>query len=131
MNRPPVLGTYTGTVVHGDGRGKSLGFPTANLDTVVEASAHGVYAGRVRVGGHGPWRPATISIGDNPTFVDAGARRIECHLHDCDEDLYGVTLDVELVAFIRPMDVFRDVGDLVRQTAKDVAASRRILAAAR
>jgi riboflavin kinase/FMN adenylyltransferase len=121
------LGRFTGTVVHGDGRGKGLGFPTANLDTPVSGCVNGVYAGWVRIDGSGRWRQATISVGDNPTFENVGASRVECYIHDFNADLYGARIDTVLVSFIRDMRAFGDVDALVARATEDVATSRRIL----
>ncbi|MAP64584.1 MAG: hypothetical protein CMH34_12780 [Microbacterium sp.] len=117
-----------GIVVHGDGRGGRLGFPTANLDVAVDRALRGVYAARVRVEPETGWCDATVSIGDNPTFGDVSADRVECHLHDRTGDFYGCTLDVRLVAYLRAMEAFEHPDDLARQAAHDVAASRRLLA---
>ncbi|MDZ8171474.1 riboflavin kinase [Microbacterium xanthum] len=118
-----------GVVVHGEGRGGSLGFPTANLDVSVDRALRGVYAARVRVEPEPAWSDATVSIGDNPTFGDVRADRVECHLHDRTGDLYGRTLDVRLIAYLRAMEAFKHPDDLARQAAHDVAVSRWLLAA--
>ena len=62
------LGRFLGTVVHGDGRGRTLGFPTANLDVVPHHLPLGVYAAWVRIEHESSWREATVSYGGNPTF---------------------------------------------------------------
>ena len=117
-----------GTVVHGAGRGSRLGFPTANLDLAVDTALRGVYAARVRVGGATAWCDATVSIGDNPTFGDVEVERVECHLHEDAGNLYGLTLEVVLVAFLRDMVAFDHADDLAQQVARDVAAARHLLA---
>jgi riboflavin kinase/FMN adenylyltransferase len=107
-----------GTVTTGAQRGRTLGFPTANL-TQLEGllPAHGVYAGRSEVGGR---RVAVaVSIGPNPTFGEQ-QHKVECHLIDFSGDLYGRELAVDLVAEIRPLRSFGSVDDLRRQIAADV-----------
>src|SRR5918999_1202533 len=93
----------TGTVVRGDGRGRDLGYPTANLafDQAVTLPPDGVYAVRVSWGGPDPVAPTryadgVASLGVRPTFGD-GDRVLEVYLFDIDEDLYGEHLRVELV----------------------------------
>lgn len=122
------LGVVSGVVVPGDGRGRVLGFPTANLRCVPhEVPADGIYAALVRVDEDPRGWPASVSVGSNPTFAGARDRRVEVHLHDVDLDLYGRRLDVELVAFVRDTLRFDDVAALVAQTHDDVARCRDLL----
>lgn len=121
----PSPARVTGTVVHGNGRGKELGFPTANLRLDSTAPTDGVYSAWVRIGDR--WHGATVSVGDNPTFRNVGARRMECHVHDLSEDLYGQEVAVEIVAFLREMVAFSGADELIERTAQDVARSREIL----
>ena len=124
----PAPGTIAGVVVPGDGRGRALGFPTANLrcdDGVLPDD--GIYAAWVRIDGDGPRMPASVSVGTNPTFDGTRPRRVEVHLHDVDIDLYGRRLDVELVAYLRPTLRFADVADLVAQSRRDVVSCRDAL----
>ncbi|WP_402467828.1 bifunctional riboflavin kinase/FAD synthetase [Isoptericola aurantiacus] len=126
-----------GTVVHGDARGRELGFPTANLgDVVGMVPADGVYAGRLLrpgLAGREPGNPdvrlpAAISIGTNPTF-DGVERRVEAYVLDrTDLDLYDEDVVLELVARLRPTLRFDGVEPLVAQMRADVAAAREILA---
>lgn len=121
------LGTVTGVVVPGDGRGRVLGFPTANLAVVAdELPSDGIYAAWVRVEG-GPRVGASVSIGSNPTFAGERARRIEVHLHDVELDLYGRSVSVMLVRRLRETRRFERVDELIAQTHRDIAASRRAL----
>ncbi|MGO3147041.1 MAG: riboflavin kinase [Leucobacter sp.] len=120
---------YAGVVIHGNGRGKTLGFPTANLELAVPAPLDGVYSAWARVGS-GSWRGATISVGDNPTFKNVGSRRVECHIHDLRDDLYGQSVEIELVAFLRAMIAFADAQELIDHTKADVVRSRNILSRA-
>ena len=108
-----------GIVVHGDGRGRELGFPTANLDVPpgLLVPPDGVYAGRTRD------RLAAISIGTNPQF-DGVERRVEAHLLDFDGDLYDERLVVEIWSWLRGQMRFDSVEALVDQIGADVARAR-------
>ncbi|UGS25140.1 riboflavin kinase [Microbacterium resistens] len=117
-----------GVVVPGDGRGRLLGFPTANLcceDAVIPAD--GIYAAWVTEPERGLRWEATASVGTNPTFAGARRRRLEVHLHDADLDLYGRRLVVDLVAFLRPTLQFEGADQLVAQAVDDVRRSRQVL----
>jgi riboflavin kinase/FMN adenylyltransferase len=113
-----------GTVVHGDHRGRELGYPTANLALVEHSAvpADGVYAGRLVVAGE--HLPAAVSIGTNPTF-DGVAHRVEAYVLDRDDlDLYGHRVACEFVARLRPTVRFDSADALVEQMADDVAQAR-------
>jgi riboflavin kinase/FMN adenylyltransferase len=116
LGRPPEV---EGTVVHGDGRGRALGFPTANLDVPpgLLVPPDGVYAGWTRD------RLAAISIGTNPQF-DGVERRVEAHLLDFDDDLYGQRLLVELWTGLREQRRFDSVDELVEAIGVDVERTR-------
>lgn len=124
-----------GVVVRGDGRGRELGYPTANLDTRDALPPAGVYAAWVKVGQYdgevessdSSWHEATVSVGDNPTFGDVAADRAECFLHDFSGDLYGRRLEVAFVAYIREMATFSGLDELVEHAANDVRRSRAVL----
>ena len=114
-----------GTVVPGDQRGGTLGYPTANLavDPALLVPAYGIYAGCAqRVDGE-DYR-AAISIGTNPHY-GGEERRIEPHLLDFEGDLYGRRLVVELWERLRDEQVFASEQDLIDQIARDVEATRR------
>ncbi|GAB97039.1 riboflavin kinase/FMN adenylyltransferase [Kineosphaera limosa] len=124
----------SGVVVHGDHRGRELGYPTANLERHCDGlvPADGVYAGwLVR-----PQRPASdpdstlpaaISIGTNPTF-EGTSRRVEAYVLDrTDLDLYGEPVTLEFVARLRPTLRFDSVDELLDRMAEDVTKSREIL----
>ncbi|GAA1806231.1 riboflavin kinase [Agromyces neolithicus] len=130
MSRHPDVGHLTGVVVHGDSRGRVLGFPTANLLLDAgELPDDGIYAALTLVRGLPYVFTSTVSVGTNPTFPGRRARRVEVHLHDLEIDLYGRRLDVELVEFIRPTLAFDDVERLCAQSREDVRISERILRA--
>lgn len=118
-----------GTVTVGDHRGRQLGYPTANLavadDVVVPAA--GVYAGML-FHPDGRRLPAVTSIGTNPTF-NGVTTRIEAHVLDFDEDLYGATVAVDLRQFVRDQQRFDDVDALIAAMDDDVRRARRVLAA--
>lgn len=125
-----------GEVVHGDARGRALGFPTANLafDAPVTLPPNGIYAVRASWSGPDPRHPArtvdgVASLGVRPQF-GGGARLLEVHLLDFDEQIYGVRMRVEFVRRQRGEKRFSDVDQLVRQMRRDVARARRILATA-
>jgi len=108
-----------GTVVSGDQRGGTLGFPTANLavEPHLLVPAYGIYAGAA-LGGR-----AAISIGVNPHY-GGNERRIEAFLLDFEGDLYGKELRIELWERLREERAFESEEDLVRQIALDVEAAR-------
>lgn len=114
-----------GLVVHGDGRGDSLGYPTANLagvDTLIPG--YGIYAGRALVKDTLHW--AAIHIGPSPTF---GQRlpRIEAHLLDFDDSLYGLTIEVDFIEKLRDIRKFDNSQELQQQLARDLDATREIV----
>jgi riboflavin kinase / FMN adenylyltransferase len=118
----------SGKVIHGDKRGRELGFPTANLTLDATCGLrHGVYA--VRVGVDGRRYDGVANFGRRPMF-DSGAVLLEVFLFDFTGDLYGRGIDVAFIDWIREEKVFGSVGDLVRAMENDAAKSRSILAAA-
>ncbi|WGW13116.1 bifunctional riboflavin kinase/FAD synthetase [Saxibacter everestensis] len=131
LGRPHVV---SGTVVHGDARGRDLGFPTANLgeDTEGLVPADGVYAGWITLDDEKQRHPAAISVGTNPTF-EGNRRRVEAHVIDrsdadvMDFDLYGRVMTVEFVAHLRPMVAYKGLEPLVEQMTSDVGETREVL----
>lgn len=114
--------SVTGTVVHGNARGRELGFPTANLGLVDGMiPADGVYAGWTRFNG-GERLPTAISVGSNPTFY-GDDRRVEAHIIGvdfADLDVYGDEAEVEFTHRIRGQVVFNGLDQLIEQIALDV-----------
>jgi riboflavin kinase/FMN adenylyltransferase len=113
-----------GMVTHGAGRGATIGFPTANLEAIdTLLPAVGVYAGRASLSG----KPvgAAINIGPNPTFGEH-AFKVEVHLIDRDESLYGEPLEVEFLSKLRDVRPFGSKDELVSQLHEDVARAREI-----
>jgi riboflavin kinase/FMN adenylyltransferase len=115
-----------GAVVRGDGRGRELGVPTANvgLPHGHVVPAEGVYAGHVILPPGVRREQAAISVGTNPTFAGVRAVRVEAHILDFDEDIYGDPIRVEFDRFIRGQVAFSDVDELIVQMQKDIAAAR-------
>lgn len=112
-----------GTVRHGDGLGRQIGFPTANLAAHNEQfPPDGVYAVRVRAGGD--FIPGVANIGIRPTVQSGGERLLEVHLPDFSGDLYGKDIEVGFLRFLRPEMKFSGVEALRRQIALDAAAAR-------
>lgn len=116
----------SGTVRNGAGRGRVLGFPTANLHRVETLiPADGVYAGTFATQ-DGQW-PAAVHIGPNPTFQD-GERKVEAHLLDFSGDLYGQAAELEFVQRVRDTRRFADQAELQSQLQADVTTVRAMLA---
>jgi len=115
-----------GPVIHGDARGRAIGFPTANLHIPdrLAVPAYGVYAAWAHW--EGLERPAVVNIGVRPTFGKDG-RTVEAHLLGFDGDLYGVEMTLRFVERIRPEVRFDGVEALVAQIGRDVQAAAAIL----
>jgi riboflavin kinase / FMN adenylyltransferase len=111
-----------GQVVHGDGRGRELGFPTANIvpDERLVRPDMGVYACRAN------GVPAAINIGVRPLFETGRGVLIEAHLIDYDEDLYGTELRVDFLSRLRGERMFASVDALVEEIARDVERTREV-----
>ena len=113
-------------MVRGEGRGKGLGFPTANLhigDRDKLVPPPGVYAVRGRLR-NGETRPGALHIGPRPTFQGSPST-VELHLIDFDGDLYGEEIRVEFITHLREVRPFSSVEALVAQLRQDVEAARR------
>ena len=115
----------TGTVVHGDHRGRELGYPTANMDVIspLVIPADGVYSAVMN------WNeqvlPAAVSIGTNPTFDGVEGRRVEAYVIDqTGLDLYGDQISLDFIDFVRPMVKFNGLDDLLVAMHADVAKAR-------
>jgi riboflavin kinase/FMN adenylyltransferase len=126
VGRPPAL---YGTVVRGDGRGRTLGYPTANLDLAGELRpSRGVYGASVELDGRA--LPALVNIGGRPTFHPEGdaADTVEVHVLDWTGDLYGRALEVRLFGRMRDERRFSGAEELKAQIARDVATMRERVA---
>jgi riboflavin kinase/FMN adenylyltransferase len=117
----------SGEVIHGEKRGRGLGYPTANLRLDPGCGLrHGIYAVRVTAGGRA--FDAVASFGRRPTF-DNGAPLLEVFLFDFDGDLYGKRLEVAFIEWIRPELRFDGIEALIRQMDEDSRQARSLLAA--
>jgi riboflavin kinase/FMN adenylyltransferase len=120
-----------GEVVHGDKRGRTLGFPTANLvpDPRFVTPGHGVYA--CRAGFIGPdaeaWFPAAVNVGVRPQFVTGRGELIEAYLLDFAGDLYGDDLRIDFLKRLRGERRFDSVDALVAQMGEDVTEARAVV----
>jgi len=121
-----------GIVAHGDKRGRTLGFPTANLvpDPALVCPGHGVYACRAAVEIDGEWRwwPAATNVGVRPTFVTGRGLLVEAFLLGFEGDLYGRELRLAFLSRLRGELRFDSVDELVEQMQRDVEDTRRIAA---
>jgi riboflavin kinase / FMN adenylyltransferase len=126
------LGRYyamTGPIVPGDGRGRTIGIPTANVDVPIEKSfpANGVYACWALIDGEK--HRAVVNVGLRPTFTTGAVLpRVEAHLMDYSADLYGQTLKLEFVERLRGEQKFPSIQSLVAQIQTDIAQAKAILA---
>ncbi|ORL02991.1 bifunctional riboflavin kinase/FMN adenylyltransferase [Prescottella equi] len=129
-----------GVVVHGDGRGRGLGFPTANIAPPMYSAipADGVYAAWFTVLGPGPVEgtvepgkryAAAVSVGTNPTF-SGRTRTVEAFVLDREADLYGQHVAVDFVQRVRGMEKFDSVEALIEEMGRDAEKARAILAEA-
>jgi riboflavin kinase/FMN adenylyltransferase len=115
----------SGTVIHGDKRGRELGFPTANLKPDPSCGLrHGIYAVRTAVGGRR--YDGVASFGRRPMF-DAGTVLLEIFLFDFSDDLYGADMDVAFIGFLRDEAKFASAEELIRQMQGDARLAREVL----
>ncbi len=120
--------SITGQVIHGDGRGHTINIPTANIQIPADKimPAFGIYACRAWVQGQ-PHMAAT-SLGVRPTFYgNPPAPTVEAHLLDFHQNLYGQTVKLEFIQYLRPEEKYDSVEALVKQIKKDISLTRRIL----
>ena len=120
--------TYSlrGTIVPGDGRGRQIGFPTANIEPGAQlCPPNGVYAIRAKLVNR--WLDGVLNIGIRPTF-DGTKFQVESHLFDFDEDVYGETIEIFFIEKIRNERKFSDIQTLVQQIHRDIAIAHKILA---
>jgi len=118
----------TGKVVHGDHRGRTIDFPTANLAEVEQLlPPRGVYAVRARVAGNLAKYPAVMNLGNRPTFTSNGTDSLEVHILDFEADLYGQKLWVSDMVWLRNEQAFPSAAALKAQIAEDAARARVVL----
>ena len=122
------LPSIRSTVVHGEQRGRELGYPTANLDPAIEGllPLDGVYATWAVV--DGVTYGSATSIGNNPTFEGVPQHQVETHLFDQKLDLYDKPIELQFVDYVRPMNKFESVEALVARLHEDDLLVREILA---
>lgn len=121
--------SVTGTVVHGDGRGREIGFPTANLETDNHVyPPNGVYAIRGKL--EGRRLDGVLNIGMRPTF-DSTRFQVEAHFFDFNETIYGEPVEIFFVEKIRDEQKFANPEILIQQIRRDVAAATEILTSGR
>jgi riboflavin kinase/FMN adenylyltransferase len=125
-----ALPTLRGAVVRGEQRGRTLGYPTANLSRDAEGflPADGVYAAWLVVDGER--HPAAVSIGNNPTFEGVPSHQVEAHAFDVSLDLYGKVVEIAFVEYIRGMRKFPGADALAEQMGADEQRIRAILGVA-
>ena len=117
-----------GEVVEGQKRGRTIGFPTANLDVWIEQliPANGVYAGWAKLGDE--TIKAVTNVGVRPTF-DGESVTIEAHLMDFDRDIYGKKIELSFETRLRAEKKFNGIDELIAQIKSDVASARVYLEA--
>ena len=116
-----------GLVEHGEKRGRTIGFPTANLHLgELIHPRHGVYAVRARIAGEADWLPGVANFGRTPT---TGIRDplLETYIFDFDRDIYGQHLEVALVRFLRPELKFNELDEMIEQMHVDVTNAKTML----
>jgi riboflavin kinase/FMN adenylyltransferase len=121
-----------GEIVHGEARGRQIGFATANLavSEVQLLPGRGVYAGRARINGEVAL-PAVINVGYRPTFANnAEGLLVEVHILDFDRDIYGKKMQVEFLKFIRSEQKFDGIDSLRRQITTDCLTAREFVLSA-
>ncbi|MFD1485706.1 riboflavin biosynthesis protein RibF [Lacticaseibacillus baoqingensis] len=119
----------TGIVVHGEARGRTLGFPTANIDTPNSQRLPGIGIYTVKMKVRGQWYPAMASVGRNVTFGAGRAVTLEINLFDFDADIYDEPVVVEWRHYLRGEIKFADAAGLITQLEHDRAASKAFLEA--
>ena len=123
LGRPYSL---IGTVVHGDGRGREIGFPTANIETQNQVyPPNGVYAIRAKL--EERWLDGVLNIGMRPTFNGVNIQ-VEGHFFNFDEIIYGKLVEIFFVKKIRSERKFPNIEFLIQQIQRDIAAATEILA---
>jgi riboflavin kinase/FMN adenylyltransferase len=125
MNTLPMR--LRGVVAHGDKRGRVLGFPTANINGDLPGMEYGVYASETQIEGDDKIWLSVTSYGTRPTFEGAD-QRIETHILDFQEDIYGREIEVQLTTFVRPELRFTSVDELVATMCSDLEKVRELSA---
>ena len=124
LGRNYMLG---GRVMHGDGRGRTIGFPTANvsLPQNVKLPAYGVYAVRATV--HGTTHDAVANFGVRPTIEHTSRASLEVHVFDFDQSIYGARMEVQFIAKVRDEKKFDSLAALTNQIEEDCISAKSLL----
>ncbi len=113
-----------GRVIHGNERGRTMKFPTANIAVNKMMPAYGVYSSAILINDR--WYCGALSVGNNPTFNDVKGTRAEVHVLDFDGDIYGEEVIVMLIGRVRGIRKFSGKDELSAQITHDIAECRRI-----
>ena len=118
----------SGTIVEGEGRGRTIGYPTANVKLVLPyvVPRNGVYAVHVSV--RNQLFGGVMNIGVNPTFTGEGIRTLEVHLFDFSDSIYSESISIEFVDLLRSEQKFNSVSELIAQISSDADRARDLLA---
>lgn len=120
--------SINGIVVHGEKRGRELGYPTANVnfgESIIPL--YGIYAVRLTIEGREERFEGVANIGDRPTF-DVEGELLEVYIFDFDEEIYDLAIEVDIVGFIRIEEKFDSIEALVKQIEDDCIVAKQILA---
>ena len=114
-------------MIKGEGRGKKIGYPTANIQVSPDliVPQNGVYVTRTKY--QNMTYQSVTNIGHNPTFKDGKQLHIETNIFDFDTDIYGEKLEIEFLKKLRDERKFPTVNDLINQIREDVLVARRLL----
>ena len=118
-----------GIITHGEGWGRRLGFPTANLrkpTTRAMPVSDGIYAAWGRIGNETTWRKAILLVGA-PAFFRSKAKKLEIYFLDFTGDLYGKRVAAKIIQRLRPMRKYHNTGELIAQIKKDIKEAKVIL----
>ena len=118
---------FSGTVIHGKKLGRTIGFPTANIEVEQEyyIPRQGVYACFIKV--ENKWHQAMVNIGFNPTFNSVDKVSVEAHILDFNKDIYGKRVTLEFVKFLREEQKFNNIDNLKLQLDQDIFSTRKAL----
>lgn len=116
-----------GTVIHGQKRGREIGFPTANIDVDAEyiIPKTGIYEGWINV--ENEWYPAIINIGHNPTFNYSNKLSIEAHILNFNQQIYGQLVKLEFIKYLREEMKFNSIDELIAQMQNDKETAKKDL----
>ncbi|MCF0241591.1 MAG: hypothetical protein HUK25_03085 [Treponema sp.] len=122
-NQNNFIFSITGIVIHGKGRGRTVGMPTANLSAEVPQIDEGVYASSIFI--ENEKFLGVTNIGHRPTVDEE--KTIETHILDFDRDIYGKTVTVNLIKFLRGIKKFNSLDEVKKQVQNDIEKCREIV----